>query len=48
LENLGPVISKHGLDKLGLSGVERVYWNLSTAQLVEMKATCPAMARSSP
>jgi len=36
LENLGPVISKHGVDKLGLAGVERVYWNLSTAQLVEM------------
>jgi phosphoenolpyruvate carboxykinase (ATP) len=36
LENLGPVISKHGVDKLGLNGVGRVYWNLSTAQLVEM------------
>ncbi len=36
VENLGPVISKHGVDKLGLGGVGRVYWNLSTAQLVEM------------
>ena len=35
MENIGPVISKHGLAEQGLGGVGRVYWNLSTAQLVE-------------
>ena len=36
MENLGPVISKNGIDKQGLGGVRRAYWNLSTAQLTEM------------
>jgi phosphoenolpyruvate carboxykinase (ATP) len=35
MENLGPYISRAGLDSLGLTGARRVYWNLPPARLYE-------------
>jgi phosphoenolpyruvate carboxykinase (ATP) len=35
MENRGPVISRHGVDKQGLGAAATVYWNLPPAQLVE-------------
>jgi phosphoenolpyruvate carboxykinase (ATP) len=35
MENLGPHISRFGLDRQGLAGVRRAYWNLSPVRLYE-------------
>jgi phosphoenolpyruvate carboxykinase (ATP) len=39
MENKGPVVSRSGLDTLGLTGVGTAYWNLPPARLVEMAVT---------
>jgi len=39
MENLGPHISRFGLDRQGLAGVRRAYWNLSPARLYEEALT---------
>ncbi len=35
MENLGPYVSRHGLESLGITGARRVYWNLPPARLYE-------------
>ena len=35
MENLGPFISRFGLDRQAITGVRRAYWNLSPARLYE-------------
>ncbi|MEM9290385.1 MAG: phosphoenolpyruvate carboxykinase (ATP) [Acidobacteriota bacterium] len=35
MKNLGPYISRHGLDSYGLQGTGTAYWNLPVAQLYE-------------
>jgi phosphoenolpyruvate carboxykinase (ATP) len=35
MENLGPFISRFGLERHGLEGARRAYWNLSPARLYE-------------
>lgn len=35
MSKIGPVVSMHGLDRHGLSGLGTEYWNLSTPHLVE-------------
>jgi phosphoenolpyruvate carboxykinase (ATP) len=39
MENKGPVVSRCGLEKLGLADVGTAYWNLPPARLVEMAVT---------
>ncbi len=39
MENKGPVVSRSGLDTLGLADVGTAYWNLPPARLVEMAVT---------
>src|SRR5262245_56140453 len=39
MENKGPVVSRSGLDALGLAGVGTAYWNLPPARLAEMAVT---------
>jgi phosphoenolpyruvate carboxykinase (ATP) len=36
MDNDGPVVSNFGLDKHGLGGVRKAYWNLPPARLVEL------------
>ncbi len=36
MKQIGPVISRHGLDELGLEGVGRLRWNLSVPALVQL------------
>ena len=36
VKQTGPVISRHGLDQLGLDGVGRVRWNLPAPPLVQL------------
>jgi phosphoenolpyruvate carboxykinase (ATP) len=36
LEQIGPVISRHGLDRLGLAPARRVSWNLTAPALVQL------------
>ncbi|HYG63975.1 MAG TPA: phosphoenolpyruvate carboxykinase (ATP), partial [Thermoanaerobaculia bacterium] len=36
MQNDGPYVSSFGLDKQGITGVRRVYWNLPPARLYEM------------
>ncbi len=36
MKQIGPVISRHGLDHLGLGGVGRARWNLSVPALVQL------------
>src|SRR5262245_11242380 len=35
MENIGPSVSRYGLDSLGLENLARVYWNLPPARLYE-------------
>src|SRR5690349_529520 len=36
MQNDGPYVSSFGLDKQGITGVRRAYWNLPPARLYEM------------
>jgi phosphoenolpyruvate carboxykinase (ATP) len=36
VEQIGPVISRHGLDRLGLAPARRVSWNLTAPALVQL------------
>jgi phosphoenolpyruvate carboxykinase (ATP) len=35
MENRGPAVSRHGIDRQGLGAVATAYWNLTPAELVE-------------
>jgi len=46
MENRGPAVSRHGIDRQGLAAAGTVYWNLSPAGLVE-QAVCRGEAHLS-